>query len=141
MFKFVHQPEVHFSDSHFFPLSSSPKRLIFTHSSSGIQLVFLRKVVRQKCAALTSFCMQFEKVECGLLREAFRSERECYVPRPTFSHCMQSDVTSVCFCLMTFCKKTIVYYSSLFPSPRKKRNCATHMCVCYNNPFSYFIKI
>ena len=32
-------------------------------------------------------------------------------PRPSFSKCTQRDVTSVSFSLMTFHKKTIVYYS------------------------------
>ena len=27
----------------------------------------------------TSFCMQFEKIGCGLLREAFRSEGDYFV--------------------------------------------------------------
>ena len=32
---------------------------------------FLRKVVRQKCANVTSLCIKSENVGCGLLREAF----------------------------------------------------------------------
>ena len=46
---------------------------------SSIQLVFLRMVMKQKCPDVMSLCMQFEKVGCGLLREAFQSERECFV--------------------------------------------------------------
>ena len=45
---------------------------------SGIQLVFLRKVIRQKRTDVMSFSTQFEKIECGLLLEAFQSEGECF---------------------------------------------------------------
>ena len=45
----------------------------------SIQLFFLRKLVRQWCTEVTSFHMQFEKIGCRLLREAFQSERECFV--------------------------------------------------------------
>ena len=40
---------------------------------------FLWNVVRQSHTDLTSFCMQFEKIGCGLLRKAFWSEGECFV--------------------------------------------------------------
>ena len=36
---------------------------------SSIQLFLLRKVVRQNGTNATSFCLQFEKVGCGLLKE------------------------------------------------------------------------
>ena len=42
---------------------------------------FLRKVVRQNENNVMSFCMQFEKVGHGLLREAFWREGECVVSR------------------------------------------------------------
>ena len=52
---------------------------------SGIQVVvyncFLRTVVRQSHANVTSFHMQFEKIGCGLLQEAFQSKMECFVSR------------------------------------------------------------
>ena len=48
-------------------------------SVSSIQLVFLQKVVRQSHTNVTSFCMQFEKIGRGLLREAFQSEGEFLV--------------------------------------------------------------
>ena len=35
-------------------------------------MVFLQVIVQQKHTEVTSFCMQFEKTGCGLLREAFR---------------------------------------------------------------------
>ena len=37
----------------------------------------MQKVVRQKHTDVTSFCMQFEKIGHGLLRKAFRREKEC----------------------------------------------------------------
>ena len=84
---------------------------------SRIQLFFLRKVVRQSHTDVTSFCMQFEKIVSyfpslfGLtkhspsLQKASRSN-----PHPIFSNCTQNDVMSVHICLMTFRKKTVVYY-------------------------------
>ena len=45
---------------------------------SSKQLFYSRKLVRQWCINVTSFCMQFEKWGCGLLREAFRGEWECF---------------------------------------------------------------
>ena len=45
------------------------------------------------------------------LQKASRSN-----PHPTFLNCMQSDVMSVSFCLLTFRKKTIVYYWNRFLS-------------------------
>ena len=42
---------------------------------------FLWKVVRQSHTDVTSFCMQFEKIGRGLLRQAFRSEGECFFSR------------------------------------------------------------
>ena len=46
---------------------------------NSIQLVFLRKVLRQSHTDVTSFHMQFEKEGHGLLREAFQGEGECLV--------------------------------------------------------------
>ena len=40
---------------------------------------FLWKVVRQSHNHVTKFCIQFEKIGRGLLREAFRNEEECLV--------------------------------------------------------------
>ena len=56
----------------FSPGSGVYQRLVVNQSS--IQLVFLRKVVRQSHTDVTSLCMQFEKIGSGLLREAFRGE-------------------------------------------------------------------
>ena len=42
--------------------------------ASSVQLFFLRKVIRQNSTDVTSFCVQFEKVGHGLLREAFQRE-------------------------------------------------------------------
>ena len=44
-------------------------------------MFFLLKVVRQSHTDVMSFCMQFKKIGCGLLREAFRREGECFVSR------------------------------------------------------------
>ena len=48
-------------------------------SCSSIQLFFGGKVIRQNRTNVTSFCIQFEKVGCGLLRETFWREGECFV--------------------------------------------------------------
>ena len=42
----------------------------------SMQFFFLRKVVRQNGTDVTSLFMELEKVQRGLLREAFQSERE-----------------------------------------------------------------
>ena len=44
-------------------------------------LVFLQKLVGQQRTDVTSFCMQFEKIGRGLLRQAFQSEGEYFVSR------------------------------------------------------------
>ena len=101
---------------------------------SSIQLVFLWKVVRQNDTDVTSFCMQFEKLGPGLLREALFiiiarvftafSRTDPFPPlfwltthspsllkasrsnlHPTFLKSTQNDVTSVSFCLTTSSKK------------------------------------
>ena len=41
--------------------------------------VFLRKVVRQRRTDVTSFLMHLKTKECGLMREAFWIEGECFV--------------------------------------------------------------
>ena len=48
---------------------------------SSIQLFFWGKVVKQNGTDMTSFCMQFEKLRSGLLREDFRRKGECVVSR------------------------------------------------------------
>ena len=45
---------------------------------SSMQLVFLRKVVRQNDADVMSQFMQLGKVGRGLLQEAFGGEGECF---------------------------------------------------------------
>ena len=47
---------------------------MFGTKLSSIQLLFLRKVVKQNHTDVTLFCMKFEKIGCGLLREAFWGE-------------------------------------------------------------------
>ena len=58
---------------------------------SSIQFL-LQKLDRQWHKDRTSFCMQFEKIGRGLLREAFQSEGECFVSRKRGGegHCLTS---------------------------------------------------
>ena len=103
----------------------SPETGLFTQSS--INLVFLRKVLRLHSTVRTSFCMQFDKVGYGFLRQALEvrerahaaesrewagggenspspQQASCSNPCPSFSNCTQNDVTTVLFSLSTFHK-------------------------------------
>ena len=61
----------------------------------------------------------------------------CSNPRPTFSNCVQSDVTSVLFCLMTFCKKNNILLRGFRIFQRK--------CLCWilniNGCFACFLLV
>ena len=64
---------------------------------SSIQL-FFEELVRQRRTDMTSFCMQFEKSELRLQREAFRSEGECFVgpKRGGGKKKVYSEINSLC---------------------------------------------
>ena len=59
---------------------------------------FFEELVRQRRTDMTSFCMQFEKRELRLQREAFRSEGECFVgpKRGGGKKKVYSEINSLC---------------------------------------------
>ena len=83
-------------------------------------IVFLRKLVKQRRTDVISFCMQFEKMGCGLLREAFRSEGECFFgqKRGEIRKYIHSQISCVCFLLLEVLKCSPPFsrtYTFLFP--------------------------
>ena len=83
-------------------------------------IVFLRKLVKQRRTDVKSFRMQFEKMGCGLLREAFRSEGECFFgqKRGEIRKYIHSQISCVCFLLLEVLKCSPPFsrtYTFLFP--------------------------
>ena len=71
------------------------------------------------------FAMQFKKTRTWVIAGSFsdwggvccllKARGKKRNPHPLFSNCMQNNITSVRCCWSTFCKKTIVFYSSTYP--------------------------
>ena len=67
--------------------------LVHQQRCSSIQLFFFWKVVRQNNTDMMSHSIQLEKVGRGLLQEAYRGERECFVCSKRGGNLIQSEIT------------------------------------------------
>ena len=88
---------------------------------SSKHLFFLRKLVRQGCTDVTSFCMQFEKWGRGLLQKAFPSEGKSFAgwkrggKRKYWSWKMEVNI-GVLPVIKANAQDLTVYVFSFFPS-------------------------